>query len=57
MLISQLKKKNSKTNNRTIGISKIKYRFFNNNILNIEKIIINIKKIEIFTVKIWKMKN
>ena len=43
-------KKNYKINNsRTIGISKNNLDFFNNNIINIEKLIWNIKTIEIFS--------
>ena len=42
-------KKNYKLNDvRTIGISKNNIDFFNNNIINIEKLIWKIKKIEIF---------
>ena len=45
-----LNKKNYKINNtRTIGISKNNVDFFNSNIINIEKIIWNIQKIEIFS--------
>ena len=43
-------KKNYKvSNSRTIGITKNNIEFFNNNIINIEKIIWKIKKIEIFS--------
>jgi len=43
-------KKNYKiSDTRTIGISKNNIDFFNNNIINIEKIIWNLKKIEIFS--------
>ncbi len=42
--------KNYKINqSRTIGISKSNYEFFNQNIINIEKIIWKLKRIEIFT--------
>ena len=44
------KKKNYKINDtRTIGISKNNVDFFNSNIINIEKLIWNIKTIEIFS--------
>jgi len=50
-------KKNYTINNsRTIGISKNNVDFFNNNIINIEKIIWNIKKIEIFSENLNKEK-
>ena len=43
-------KRNYKINDtRTIGIAKNNINFFNNNIINIQKIIWNIKKIEIFS--------
>jgi 2-octaprenyl-6-methoxyphenol hydroxylase len=43
-------KKNYKINDsRTIGISKNNVDFFNSNIINIEKLIWNIKTIEIFS--------
>ena len=43
-------KKNYKvSNSRTIGITKNNIEFFNNNIINIEKIIWKLKKIEIFS--------
>ena len=43
-------KKNYKiSNSRTIGITKNNIEFFNNNIINIEKIIWKIKRIEIFS--------
>ena len=43
-------KKNYKiSNSRTIGITKNNVEFFNNNIINIEKIIWKLKKIEIFS--------
>ena len=43
-------KKNYKvSNSRTIGITKNNIKFFNNNIINIEKIIWKIKRIEIFS--------
>ena len=41
---------------RTIGISKANVEFFNNNIINIEKIIWKLKKIEIFTDNLHKEK-
>ena len=43
------KKKNKISETRTIGISKNNIDFFNRNIINIEKIIWNLKKIEIFS--------
>ena len=50
-------KKNYKINNtRTIGISKSNVDFFNTNIINIEKLIWNIKAIEIFTENFSKEK-
>src|SRR6056300_100993 len=43
-------KKNYKvSNSRTIGITKNNIEFFNNNIINIKKIIWKIKRIEIFS--------
>ena len=43
-------KKNHKINvTRTIGISKNNIDFFNRNIINVEKLIWNIKNIEIFS--------
>jgi len=48
-------KKNYKINHtRTIGISKNNIDFFNTNIVNIEKLIWNIKKIEIFSENLKK---
>jgi 2-octaprenyl-6-methoxyphenol hydroxylase len=48
-------KKNYKiSNSRTIGISKNNVDFFNNNIINIEKLIWNVKNIEIFSEKLSK---
>ena len=50
-------KKNYKINDtRTIGISKNNVDFFNNNIINIEKLIWNIKTIEIFSENLKKEK-
>ena len=50
-------KKNYKINDtRTIGISKSNIDFFNTNIINIEKLIWNIKAIEIFTENFSKEK-
>jgi 2-octaprenyl-6-methoxyphenol hydroxylase len=50
-------KKNHKINvTRTIGISKNNIDFFNRNIINIEKLIWNIKKIEIFSENLKKEK-
>ena len=50
-------KKNYKTQNtRTIGISKNNVDFFNSNIINIEKLIWKIKKIEIFSENLNKEK-
>ena len=43
-------KKDSKINqSRTLGISKSNTEFFNKNIINIEKLLWNLKKIEIYT--------
>jgi 2-octaprenyl-6-methoxyphenol hydroxylase len=51
------KKKNYKINdNRTIGISKNNVDFFNSNIINIKKLIWNIKTIEIFSENLKKEK-
>ena len=51
------KKKNYKINDtRTIGISKNNVDFFNSNIINIEKLIWNIKTIEIFSENLKKEK-
>jgi 2-octaprenyl-6-methoxyphenol hydroxylase len=48
-------KKNYKiSNSRTIGISKNNVDFFNNNIINIEKLIWNVKNIEIFSENLSK---
>ena len=44
-----LKKSSSINKSRTLGISYSNVEFFNNNIINIEKIIWKLKKIEIFT--------
>ena len=50
-------KKNYKINDtRTIGISKNNIDFFNRNIINIDKLIWNIKKIEIFSENLKKEK-
>ena len=50
-------KKNYKiSNSRTIGISKNNVDFFNSNIINIEKLIWNIKTIEIFSENLKKEK-
>ena len=50
-------KKNHKINvTRTIGISKNNIDFFNRNIINVEKLIWNIKKIEIFSENLKKEK-
>ena len=52
-----LNKKNYQINNtRTIGISKNNVDFFNSNIINIEKLIWNIKTIEIFSENLKKEK-
>ena len=52
-----LNKKNYQINNtRTIGISKNNVDFFNSNIINIEKLIWNIKAIEIFSENLKKEK-
>ena len=51
------KKKNYKINDtRTIGISKNNVDFFNSNIINIDKLIWNIKTIEIFSENLKKEK-
>ena len=50
------KKKNKISETRTIGISKNNIDFFNRNIINIEKIIWNLKKIEIFSENLNKEK-
>tara|TARA_B100000579_G_C22817696_1_gene848822 strand:- start:785 stop:1864 length:1080 start_codon:yes stop_codon:yes gene_type:complete len=47
--ISESKKVKNLDQTRTLGISKYNLDFFNKNIINIEKIIWKIKKIEIFT--------
>ena len=50
-------KKNYKiSDSRTIGITKNNVNFFNNNIINIEKIIWKIKNIEIFSENLKKEK-
>jgi 2-octaprenyl-6-methoxyphenol hydroxylase len=50
-------KKNYKiSDSRTIGISKNNLNFFNNNIINIKKLVWNIKKIEIFSENLKKEK-
>ena len=50
-------KKNYKiSTSRTIGISKDNVDFFNSNIINIEKLTWNIKKIEIFSEKLKREK-
>ena len=43
------KKKNQINKSRTIGISKSNFEYFNKNIINIEKLIWQLKKIEIFS--------
>jgi len=50
------KKKYKISDTRTIGISKSNIDFFNKNIINIEKIIWNLKKIEIFSENLKKEK-
>ncbi len=50
------KKQNRPNRLRTIGISRSNVDFFNNNIINIEKIIWKLKKIEIFTDSLKKEK-
>jgi len=50
------KKKYKINDTRTIGISKNNIDFFNRNIINIEKLIWNIKKIEIFSENLKKEK-
>ena len=50
-------KKNYRTDkSRTLGISKSNIEFFNKDIINIEKIIWKLKKIEIFTENLKKKK-
>ena len=50
LMLMFFNKKNYKiSDTRTIGISKNNIDFFNRNIINIEKIIWNLKKIEIFS--------
>ena len=50
MWIFWLQKKNIKLNqSRTLGISKSNSDFFNKNIINIEKLLWKLKKIEIFS--------
>ena len=52
-----INKKNYKINDsRTIGISKNNVDFFNDNIINIKKLIWNVKKIEIFSENLKKEK-
>tara|TARA_B100001057_G_scaffold483222_1_gene559668 strand:+ start:1464 stop:2540 length:1077 start_codon:yes stop_codon:yes gene_type:complete len=50
------KKIRTPNQSRTIGISKANVEFFNNNIINIKKIIWKLKKIEIFTDNLKKEK-
>ena len=52
--IVQIKKPNNYNNSRTLGISKSNVDFFNNNIVNIKKILWEIKKIKIYTEKNFK---
>src|SRR6056300_405991 len=47
--IYSVKKNNSNDQSRTLGISKSNIDFFNNEIMNIKKILWNIQKIKIFT--------
>ena len=49
--IYSVKKNNFNDQSRTLGISKSNIDFFNNEIMNIEKILWNIQKIKIFTDK------
>ena len=49
--IYSVKKNNFNDQSRTLGISKSNIEFFNNEIMNIEKILWNIQKIKIFTDK------
>src|SRR6056300_1454189 len=49
--IYSVKKKNFNDQSRTLGISKSNIDFFNNEIMNIEKILWNIQKIKIYTDK------
>ena len=51
-VFSQLKKK-GRNYNRTLAISKSNIDFFNNHILNIEKLLWDIKKIEIFSENLY----
>ena len=50
------KKKQSLDRSRTIGITKSNVEYFNNNIVNIDKIIWKLKKIEIYSEKLIKEK-
>ena len=50
------KKIKSLNQSRTIGVSKANVEFFNNNIVDIRKIIWKLKKIEIFTDNLKKEK-
>ncbi len=50
------KKKNSVNKTRTIGISKSNVEFFNKKIINIEKIIFKLNKIEIYSENLKKQK-
>ncbi len=54
--IIEPKRKNSLNNSRTIGISKSNIEFFNNSIVNVNKIAWKLKKIEIFTEKLGREK-
>ena len=54
--ILEIKQTHKPDESRTIGISKSNVDFFNNNIVNINKIIWNIKKIEIFSDNLKKEK-
>ena len=49
--IFSVKKNTTNNQSRTLGISKSNIDFFNNEIMNIEKILWNIQKIKIFTDK------
>ncbi len=51
-----LKKKHPVNKNRTIGISKSNVEFFNEKIINIEKIIYKLNKIEIYSENLQKQK-
>ena len=47
--ITSFKKNQKISHSRTLGISKSNIKFFNENIINIEKLLWKLKKIEIYT--------